>query len=172
MSSVTSVPVVSLFRPSATALSLLAMTLPISVVLFLTSIRKPPSPAHRPVCSVTDLKSLFILPVLALAETLLEPAQYGGMHKTSPKPALLFLESYLLLSCKLSSSRLPPTDAMICSALPVAPLSVVSPPDWIASMLPAVTWVLVQLSSFPLALPRPTEAPSSTVQPFCLPPVE
>nr|WP_250157079.1 hypothetical protein [Achromobacter deleyi] len=60
---------------------------------------------------------------------LLEPAQYGGMHKTSPKPALLFLESYLLLSCKLSSSRLPPTDAMICSALPVAPLSVVSPPD-------------------------------------------
>ena len=112
-SSVTSVPVVSLFKPSATARSLLAMTLPISVVLFLTSTRKPPSPAHRPVCSVTDLKSLFILPVLALADTLLEPMQYGGMHRLSPNPALLFFESYLLLSCKLSSSRFPPTDAMI-----------------------------------------------------------
>ncbi len=55
MSCVTRVPVLSLFRPSATALSLLAMTLPIKVVLFFTSIRNPPSPAHKPVCSVTDL---------------------------------------------------------------------------------------------------------------------
>ena len=35
MSCVTRVPVLSLFRPSATALSLLAMTLPIKAVLFL-----------------------------------------------------------------------------------------------------------------------------------------
>ncbi|MNQ86882.1 hypothetical protein D3C85_1020870 [compost metagenome] len=72
-SCVTSVPVVNLFRPSATARSLLAMTLPSKVVLFLTSIRKPPSPAHKPVCSVTVLKSLFILPAPALAHALLEP---------------------------------------------------------------------------------------------------
>ncbi|MNL10734.1 hypothetical protein D3C87_1315420 [compost metagenome] len=110
--------------------------------------------------------------MLAFAETLLEPTQYGGMHRLSPKPALLFLESYLLLSCKLSRSRLPPTDAMIWSARPTAPLSVVSPPDWIASMLPAVMWLLVQLSSLPLASPRPTEAPSSRVNPFRSPPVE
>jgi hypothetical protein len=45
-------------------------------------------------------------------------------------------------------------------------------PDCIASTLPAVMLLLVQLSSRPLALPRPTEAPSSTVQPFCWPPVE
>jgi hypothetical protein len=118
------------------------------------------------------LKSLFILPVLALADTLLEPTQYGGMQRLTPKPALLFFESYLLLSCRLSSSRFPPTDAMIYSARPAAPLSVVSPPDCIASTFPEVTLLLVQLSSRPLASPRPTEAPSSSVKPFCEPPVE
>ncbi|CAB3742763.1 hypothetical protein LMG6003_05956 [Achromobacter insolitus] len=172
MSSVISVPVSSVFSPCATARSLLAMTLPASLVSFLTSIWKPPSPARKPVCSMTDLKSLCILPALALAEKLLAPWQYGGMHRLSPKPALWFLESYLLLSCKLSSSRLPPTDAMMRSASPVAPLRVVSPPDWMASTLPAVMRLLVQLSSLPLALPRPSDAPSSSVKPFCLPPVE
>jgi hypothetical protein len=45
-------------------LSLLVMTLPINVVLFLTSTWKPPSPAHNQVCWVTVWKLLFTFPWL------------------------------------------------------------------------------------------------------------
>ncbi len=75
----------------------------------------------------------------------------------------------MLVSCKLSSNKLPPTEAKICSALPDAPLSVVSPPDCRASTLPAVTKLLAQLWSRPFSLPRETDAPNSNVNPLEVP---
>ncbi|NKA76331.1 hypothetical protein GO285_05297 [Ralstonia solanacearum] len=74
---------------------------------------------------------------------------------------------YVLVSCRLSLFRSPPTLATTCLPVATAPFRFVLPPDSSVSVLPADTCVLVQLTSEPSPLPR--EALALAVTPKAAP---